>query len=216
MATLQGNAFALTETIALTGGPANTDWSRWGLLHDDDYDRLYFLPTDAADAVYQFALNTSTGAFEYGYESLEVIDIVGTPAAADPSGGFGMAHGDFTYALYMLDANHETAFGFGFEGGRQVYEHGYDAPATIAIDGAPEGIDWLGWATAGSDGTTSLYAFESEAHDALVQFELSGNTFSPLDTTLSLDPTGLEDVSFDDFAIVHDGDATRLYIVNVD
>lgn len=216
IATLQGDTFTLTDSLPVTGGPADIDWSRWGLLNDDAYDRLYFLPTDGPDAVYQFALNTSTGAFEYGYESLETIDIVGTPAEADPGAGFGMAYGGFTYALYMLDATHQTAFGFGFESGLQIYEHGYDVPETLTIDGAPDGIDWSGWATAANGSTTSLYAFASEAHDALVHFERSGNTFSPLDTTLSLDPTGLEDVFFDDFAVVHDGDVTRLYIVDVD
>lgn len=215
VATLDGDTFAFTEAYPLSEGPGDTDWSRWGVMHDGGLSRLYFLPEGGADEVYQFALNASSDAFEYGYESLDTIPVTGTPGGADTS-LFGMAHDGNNYELYLLSGDQQTAYGFGFDGGPQVYAHGFGIAPSTPIEGAPAGIDWSGWGTASSGAATTLYAFASEAHDTLAQFELQGDAFTYVDADLTLDLEGLDGAPLNDFAVAHDGSATRLYLVEVD
>lgn len=214
VATLEDDTFVFTEAYPLSAGPGDIDWSSWGVMHDGDYVRLYFLPEGGADEVYQFAFNASSDAFEFGYQSFESIPVTGTPGGADTS-LFGMAH-DGSYQLYLLSGDQQTAYGFGFDGGSQVYANGFGVAPSLAIEGAPADIDWSGWATASSGATTTLYAFASEDHDALAQFELVGDAFTYLDAPLPLDLDGLDGVPLNNFAVSHDGSATRLYLVEVD
>lgn len=209
----EADTFEVTDAFALSGGPADIDWSTFGLLHDGGLLRLYFL-SNGEDSVHQFGFNAFDDAFEYGYESIDNLPIVGAPGDANTS-AFGMAY-DGSYALYMLSNDHATAYGFGFDDALDVYSYGFNAPGSTAIEGAPAGIDWSGWGVAGSGGAATLYAFASEDHDALAQFERSGNTFSYVDAPLSLDLSRLEGSPTTDFAVVHDGGSTRLYFVEAD
>ena len=207
------DTFEVTDAFGLSPGPADIDWSTFGLLHDGGLQRLYFLSADG-DSVYQFGFNGGSDTFEFGFESIDNLPLVGTPGDADAS-SFGMAYAG-GYALYMLSDDRRTAYGFGYDGGLDVYSHGFDVPGSTSIEGAPDGVDWNGWAIAGSGSSTTLYAFASEDHDALVQFERSGNAFALVDAQLNLDLAGLEGSPSTDFAVVRDGASTRLYFVEVD
>lgn len=207
------STFEVTDAFALSSGPADIDWSTFGLLDDGGLQRLYFLSADGA-SVYQFGFNSGSDTFEFGFESIDNLPLVGIPGEANTS-SFGMAYAG-GYALYMLSDDQRTAYGFGYDGALDVYSHGFDAPGSTSIVGAPEGVDWSGWAVAGNGGSTTLYAFASEDHDALVQFERSGDAFTFVDASLSLDLAGLEGSPSTDFAVTHDGASTRLYFVEVD
>ena len=84
----------------ITGAPDDTDWSRMGGLADGVYLRFYFMKKGTSDTLYQFAYNSSTANFEYGYQSDPEISLTNMPADADGN-SFAMVYDGGYYYAYM-------------------------------------------------------------------------------------------------------------------
>ncbi len=87
------------DEIIITGAPYDTDWNRWSMLHDGEVYRLYFMPLNRRDVVYQFGFNGYS--YEYGYKSSPKIEVVGFPSSLE-NDQFNVLHDGANYRLYQL------------------------------------------------------------------------------------------------------------------
>lgn len=88
--------------VNINGMPGDTDWNRTAMLHDGSDYRFYAMRAGSNDTVYQAAFNRSSSRYEYGYQSIKTLRIIGMPALrglADPA----MLHDRRNYRLYFHD-----------------------------------------------------------------------------------------------------------------
>ena len=85
----------------ITGAPADTDFDRWGMLHDGSFYRFYAFKGTLDNQMYQFAFNPATSDYEYGYNSILVLTLDQIPADSDTS-SFAMLHDGLAYRFYFL------------------------------------------------------------------------------------------------------------------
>jgi hypothetical protein len=91
--------FRSMDEISITDAPYDTDWNRWSMLHDGKVYRLYFMPLNRRDVVYQFGFNGY--AYEYGYKSSPKIDVIGFPSGLG-NDKFNMLHDGSYFRIYQL------------------------------------------------------------------------------------------------------------------
>jgi hypothetical protein len=91
--------FRSMEEISITDAPYDTDWNRWSMLHDGKVYRLYFMPLNRRDVVYQFGFNGYS--YEYGYKSSPKIDVIGFPSSIG-NDKFNMLHDGSYFRIYQL------------------------------------------------------------------------------------------------------------------
>lgn len=200
--------------IKITNAPADTDRSRWAMLHDGTAFRLYFFKRGTNDTIYQFVYNASTVAYEWGFNNaIPELKITGAPADADPS-SFAMLHDGSTYRLYMRGAvNQQTLYQFGFNSVTSDYEYGFNSIPDINITGAPTDTDWNRWAMLHDGATYRFYAFKSGVDDTFYQFGFDGFTYDyGFNSIPTLTLTNLQATSdTGSFAMLHDGSNYRFY-----
>jgi len=85
----------------VTGAPADTDFDRWGMLHDGSVYRFYAFKGSLDNQMYQFGFNAATSDYEYGYSSIPLLTLDQIPANSDTS-GFAMLHDGVDYRFYFL------------------------------------------------------------------------------------------------------------------
>jgi len=158
-----------TPNLPLSGAPADTDFSRSAMLHDDSNYRLYFFKQGTDNTLYQFAYNSSTQSYEFGYNSIDELTITGIPGDADTS-SIAMLHDGSTYRLYMRSAsNNFTLYQFGYNPATQDYEFGYSSIPVLFITMSPIDADHARWAMA-HDGTRyQLYIGKQNVPDTFYQ-----------------------------------------------
>jgi hemin uptake protein HemP len=84
--------------LELTGSPRDADHHRWAMLHDGDEYRYYARVRGSSSELYQFAFNELTGRYEFGFNSIPVLSLIGVPAGE--SADFAMLHDGARYRLY--------------------------------------------------------------------------------------------------------------------
>ncbi|MFC4263649.1 hypothetical protein ACFOWM_12210 [Ferruginibacter yonginensis] len=87
-------------SIAITGFPANTDWSRWSMLHDGTAYRIYAMQLGSNTQLLQGSFNAATSTYQYAYNSIPVLNLVNTPANSNLA-AFAMLFGQNAYRLYF-------------------------------------------------------------------------------------------------------------------
>lgn len=153
---VQGVFDARTETIRAGHGapasvpvadaPADTDWTRWAMLHDGETYRLYAFRTGTQTRLYAFAFNPATQRYEWGHGSEPELRLVGMPRTASTS-RFAMLHDGRTMRLYLQDRNDWTVMHqFGLNRGTGHMEYGHRAMPTLRVTGFPTDTDWRRWA----------------------------------------------------------------------
>lgn len=88
------------STLRVSGFPADTDWSRWQMLHDGRRYRIYTFRYGDNDTLYQGAWNPSALEYQFGFDSIDVLDLVGFPADSDV-GLSAMLHDGANYRFYF-------------------------------------------------------------------------------------------------------------------
>lgn len=86
--------------LDVSGFPADTDWSRWQMLHDGAAYRIYAFPYGRNDRLYQGSWNSGAGSYQYGFNSINQLDLVGFPANSDV-GRAAMLHDGNRYRFYF-------------------------------------------------------------------------------------------------------------------
>lgn len=88
------------STLDVTGFPDDTDWSRWQLLHDGSNYRIYAFRYGSNTQLYQGAWNPANRAYEFGFRSIRILDLVGFPSTSDV-GRAAMLHDGNNYRFYF-------------------------------------------------------------------------------------------------------------------
>jgi hypothetical protein len=195
--------------ITFTGAPADTDFSRWAMLHDGRTYRLYFWRASGS-SIYQFGFNPSTSTYEFGYDSIPEIGITGIPADADTS-SFKMLHDGANYRLYLRGFDRTKLYQFAFDG--STYAFGYRSISVLNTDGAPADADFDRWAML-HDGTTyRQYIGKLGTEDQIYQFGFNGRSYLFGYNSISvLSITGMPESSeTESFSMLHDGRTYRFY-----
>ena len=85
-------------TLTATGYPADTDWSRWMMLHDGTSYRLYAFHYATPGVISQGSWDGNT--YAYGHNSIPQLNLVNYPADSD-LGRVAMLHDGLAYRLYF-------------------------------------------------------------------------------------------------------------------
>lgn len=207
------------DVLDITGGPADTDWTRWAMLNDEGSYRLYFMREDADDTIYQFVYNPATEDYEYGLgAAIDQLGITGAPADADMS-SFAMLYGEDEFRLYAQSiSDPRRVHQFAYNSATQSYEYGFDgAIPQIDVTMFPGATDFSGWGMLWDDAAYRFYAFSDSNHDALAQGSYNSGSgdyewgFNSINVIDIIDFPA--DTNTDDFAMLHDGDNFRLYMM---
>ncbi|MDB5011773.1 MAG: hypothetical protein JWR67_2921 [Mucilaginibacter sp.] len=155
--------------MLITSAPADTDWARWAMLFDGSFYRLYFFKRLSNDTLYQFAFNRSTSAYEYGFNSIPVLSITGTPPGTSAD-SFAMLHDGANYRLYLRESGHpETLVQFAFNPASQHYEFGYMSIPRINVTHIPPQADLHRWNMLFDGSAYRLYAFAVGSNSVFYQ-----------------------------------------------
>lgn len=201
--------------LPFTDAPADTDFTRWAMLHDGTTYRLYFFKAGTNDTLYQFGYNASSQSYEFGFQSIAELNITGIPADADTS-SFAMLHDGAVYRLYMRSSsNSNTMYQFGYNPASQDYEWGFNSIDTMFITMAPVDTDHSRWGML-HDGTNyRLYIGKTGEPDTMYQFayNIASSDYEwGFASIPELNITGMPADSIrTDFALLHDGSDYRFY-----
>lgn len=97
--TYRWNVAPYSPSLPVTGFPADTDWSRWDMLHDGLTYRIYAFRYGSNDRLLQGSWNAAAGAYQFGFNSIPELTLVGYPADSDV-GRSAMLHDGSAYRLY--------------------------------------------------------------------------------------------------------------------
>ena len=88
------------KTLRVTDFPVDTDWSRWQMLHDGNAYRIYAFSYGANNRLYQGSWNSTLGVYQYGFNSINQLDLIGFPPDSDV-GRPAMLHDGRNYRFYF-------------------------------------------------------------------------------------------------------------------
>ena len=160
--------------IPITGAPADTNWRRWSMLHDNSVYRMYFFKGSTRDTLYQFGWNGSS--YAYGHLSIPVLTLTNMPADADPS-SFSMLHSGSHYHLYLRQlGNPNRLYQFIWVAGTTNYQWNVSPfIPQLPVTGFPADTDWARWMML-HDGTAyRLYAFKLGSNTQFYQGSWNGS-----------------------------------------
>lgn len=202
--------------MQITGAPADADWSRWAMLHDKSAYRLYAFKKGSKDTIYQFAFNPDTEAYEYGYDSIPELKLVGTPADADTS-TFAMLHDGSAYRLYLKQrGNPNRLYQFSWVDGTETYKFGHNSIPAMNITGFPADTDWSRWEMLHDGSAYRIYAFKRGSKTQFYQgsFNRANNQYQyGLNSIPVLNLVGMPATNNPRVGLLHDGSAYRLYFL---
>ncbi|GII84939.1 hypothetical protein Ssi03_29290 [Sphaerisporangium siamense] len=87
-------------TLQVTGFPADTDWSRWSMLHDGSAYRIYAFHYGSNDQLAQGSWNADASQYQYAHNSIPELKLTGFPADSDV-GRAAMLHDGSDYRFYF-------------------------------------------------------------------------------------------------------------------
>ncbi|MCB9717111.1 MAG: hypothetical protein H6712_24865 [Myxococcales bacterium] len=198
--------------IGITAGPADTDLSRFAMLHDGSAYRLYCGKTGSGDTLYQFSFDGSS--YAYGHRSAPQLTLTGFPADTDPA-SFSMSHDGTHYQVWRRRTGDPlTLYRGTFTPGTTSYAYS-SSPASFSVTGFPADTDWARWDTL-HDGTQErLFAFKQGSHTKIYQGSLDPATHAFVYGRNSSDMTllaGPSNSNSSRSAMLHDGTDYRLYM----
>jgi hypothetical protein len=160
--------FHSIPTIPITGAPADTNFARWAMLHDNSDYRMYFFKGSTRDTLYQFAWNGSS--YAYGHRSIPQLSLTGMPADADP-GSISMLHSGANYHLYMRRLGDPTTlYQFIWAPGTTTYQWGYAGfYPSLRVTGFPADTDWSRWEMLHDGSAYRIYGFRYGSNTQLLQ-----------------------------------------------
>ncbi len=92
--------FRSLPEIPVIGFPSDTDWNRWGMLHDGSAYRFYAFKSGRDDLFYQGAFDRGANAYRFGFNSIDELGLVATPANSDTHNA-ALLHDGSVYRFYF-------------------------------------------------------------------------------------------------------------------
>lgn len=148
--------------VRVTGAPADTDWSRWTMLHDDKHYRLFAFRKGIRDKLYPFAWNGES--YAYAYKSAETLSLTNVPADANTNSISMLHDGRNHYAYLHRRDDPGTLYRLVWVPGKEKHQGSYqwnhgEHVNTLRITGFPDDTDWSRWAMLHDGRTSRIYAF---------------------------------------------------------
>ncbi len=161
-------AYDSIPVIPITGAPNDANFARWAMLHDGFDYRLYVFRGSSSDTLYQFAWNGSS--YEYGYRSIPVLTLVGSPPDVDAS-SIRMLHSGGAYHAYMRRLGDPTTlYQYIWQPGTTTYR--WAAPGfypSLPVTGFPNDADWTRWNMLHDGSDYRIYTFRYGSVDHMYQ-----------------------------------------------
>lgn len=204
--------------ISIKGSPQDTDWERWSILHDGSEYRLYFMAVGRSNILYQFGYNPNSGQYEYGYESMPIINIDGLPYNTNVT-SFSILFDGSYYRLYFKSSDNFSLYQCAFNYNSSQYEYAYKSIPEIEIIGAPQDVQLKSWTMLHDGFDYRLYFASKSNPNNLYQFGFNGSTYEyGYNSTPILKVVGMPQKNYlKKFNITHDGSIYRYYrLVKVD
>jgi len=134
--------FRSVPELAIVGAPADASARSFAMLHDGARYRLYMRSETAPTRLYQFAFNPTSGVYEFGYDSIPELELVGSPAGVDHE-RWAMLHDGEVYRYYAFARGRaDLLHQFAFNAGTGAYEYGHDnSIPQIPVVGMPAASD---------------------------------------------------------------------------
>lgn len=198
--------------IPITGAPSDTNFARYGMMHDGSTYRMYFFKGSTNDTLYQFGWNGSS--YAYGHNSIPVLTFTNMPADADTS-SFCMLHSGSLYTAYLRRLGDPTTlYQFIWVSGTTTYAWGHgNAIPTLNVTGFPNDTDWSRWQMLHDGNAYRIYAFHYGNNNQISQGSWNGRSYQYGHNSINqLDLVGFpanSDVGLP--AMLHDGNAYRFY-----
>jgi hypothetical protein len=146
-----------TQLLDLEDAPDDTDYNRWGMLHDGTFLRLYFFKQSSDTELYQFALDQTvtppTTSLVQGFFANPKI----TDAPVDADTGNVAFVNDFgdpanisptpvTSTMYIRKNNSRTVYPFKLNPSTNNFEYDTNSNTAHNIVGSPADADFDRWA----------------------------------------------------------------------
>lgn len=201
-------------TIPITGAPADANFRRWSMLHDDASYRLYVFKGSSRDTLYQFSWDGAS--YAYGHNSIPVLTLTGMPDDADP-GSLCMLHESGTYHAYLRRLGDPTTlYQFIYVPGTTTYQWAYGGYyPSLPVTGFPSDTDWSRWMMLHDGSAYRIYAFHYGANDRVSQGSWNAGAGAyryGYDSIPELSLVGYPASSaVGRAAMLHDGSAYRFY-----
>jgi len=127
--------------VKLSGVPEDADTTGFAMLHDGQANRLFMLSKRKRNKLHSFALNPTSGRYEYGHNSDPTINIVGAPPDSD-SRAWAMLHDGTHYRFYTLKrGTRNQLYQFAFNPATRQYEYAYESIPILTLEGIPSTSD---------------------------------------------------------------------------
>ncbi len=212
-----GGSYSYAGQYFITMAPDDTDWYRWGIMHDGADYRLYFMKEGTDNTLYQFAYNPNSADYEFGYNSIPQLTLTNIPADADTS-SIAMSHvGNLAttsyYAHMKSISNDALIYTFRSDNVSYAYERSYN------ITGAPSDTDWSRWAILIGQGVSRFYAGKMGDDSIIYQFKYNPTNqnyeWGGTGAVPTLSVTGMPaDSDTSEFGMLYNGSQYRFYNLN--
>ncbi|TNF38468.1 MAG: hypothetical protein EP315_01275 [Gammaproteobacteria bacterium] len=148
--------------LRITGAPADADSGSFAMLHDGSHYRLYMRGRANPNRLYQFAYNRSSNRYEYGYNSITIMDITGAPADTDWN-RWAMLHDGSHYRLYFgKQGTQNQLYQFAYNASARDYQYGFDSINLLTLQGIPANTDTSDFAMLHDINDYRLYMLTTE------------------------------------------------------
>ena len=196
--------------VRIVGAPEDTDYTRWAMVHDGVRYRLYFMKQGEL-TLYQFAFNGS--AYEFGFDSVAVLEVTGMPPEVDPS-SFKMLHDGLDYRLFMRGSEDTSLlYQAAFNPATVRYEYGFRSIDAIDTEGLPADADLTRWAMLFDGAVYRQYVGRTGSTHELYQCGFDGRAYSFGYRSIGeITVVGMPESSItSSFSMLHDGADYRFY-----
>ena len=204
-----------TQLLDLENAPDDTDYNRWGMLHDGTFLRLYFFKQSSDTELYQFVLDqtttpATTSLAQGFFQNPRITD---APTDADTSNiafvneaGTNLIGNFITRnsLMYMRGKTKpRTVYPFTFNETTNNFEYDTLSAPEHNVTGSPADADFSRWAmdavTNFGVTDTTFYAFKSGSDNQFYQYDLMNNgdfSYSGITLTLTNLPANRSTTSF--------------------
>jgi hypothetical protein len=173
------------------------------------------MPIAKSVKLYQFSFNLVTEQYEFGYNSIPIIPVMGLPEDADVT-GFSILHDGSYYRLYFKTEVQNSIYQCAYNptiGNNGAYVYGYKSIPEITITDAPVDTDWNKWSMLHDGDIYRLYIKSTNDSELLYQFGVDGYSYAyGYESIPVLHVKGMPEINFvERFNLTHDQMDYRYY-----
>ncbi len=168
-----------TQLLDLENAPADTDFNRWGMLHDGTFLRLYFFKQSSGTELYQFVSDqtTSPASTSLAQGFFQNPGITDAPADADTN-NIAFVNNGTDSIMYMRGITKpRTVYPFIFNDTTNNFEYDTASVPEHNITGSPADADFSRWAMDATTTDITFYAFKSGSDNQFYKYEFSAGDF---------------------------------------